>query len=194
MFLALSHNAMHANVTDNLFAAIEARNEALVSEAIAAGADSNFKRSSDGHTPKTLAHAQLKARVQNTKPLLALSVGFLALPIAGFMYNKNYAALSLAGIAAGTGLALYCKLTAKQENNFIHKVTKALYLTAVITNASLAGLIATAWASKQWALAGIGTASLAALLYDGEQTVIDYTIYFMVDPEGELLYSHHQKN
>lgn len=185
--LAFSHNAIQADATDDLFAAIEARNVTLVSQALTAGADTNLQRSSDGLTAKTLACEQLKALFQNPTPIAIAGIATLALPIASFMHNKGYAALSLAGIAAGAGLSIYRQNTPEEDYNFVQKVTNTVYLDSAISYASIAGLLATAWASKQWALSGIGTAALATIYYFTYKFSVASEIYAMVDPTGETL-------
>jgi len=185
--LAFSHNALNADATDDLFAGIQAHNIKQVAQALTAGADTTTKRSSDGHTPQTLALEQIAQTTENPLPVIASLIGALALPVASFMHNTNYAASSIAGIAVGSALSAYRQSVDVENHNFVQKVTNALYLDSALNYAGIAGLLASAWASKQWALSSVGTAALAAFYYQASTLNTACEIYLMVDPENELI-------
>lgn len=185
--VALAHTAAHADATIDLFAAIKEQNVEKVAKALEAGADTNSKRSIDGHSAKTFALKQFDLVCHTPVPLLASSTSSLALLMASFLGNKVQACLSAAGLITGASLSAYIQNTPEEEHNIIQKMIAKLYLDKATTYASTAGLLASAWASERYVLSTIGTIGLATLYYQANKGGIAFQIYSMIDPELSLI-------
>lgn len=186
IYMALAPLSAHADPTADLFVAIESQNSEAVALALQAGADVDTKRT-DGHNAKTCAFEQINLACHTPVPLFASSVAPLALVIASFLHNKNYALISLAGLITGAGLNSYKQNTPEEEHNFIQKITATLHLDQITSYASTAGLLASAWAGNQLLLSSAGTVGLATLYYQGYKLRTACEIYKMVDPEHSLI-------
>lgn len=176
----------HTDAQAHLFAAIEKQDIQAVAKALAAGADTNVKRSVDGHNAKTFAFEQINVACHKPVSLIASSIAPLALLIASFLHNKTYALAAVASLGMGVGLNAYTQNTLEQEYSGIQNIVSTLRLSDIATYAGTAGLVASAWASEYYILSAVGTAGLATLYYQGAQLKVACEIYKMVDPEHEL--------
>ena len=178
--------SIHADANADLFAAIAAQDIDAVAQALKAGANTDAKRSIDGHSAKTFAFEQINITCHTPVPLIASSIAPLALVVASFLHNKNYALMALASLATGAGLSAYTQNTPEAEHNLIQKTSTTLHLDEIASYAGTAGLLATAWSADQFILSSIGTLGLGILYAQGAQLKVACQIYKMVDPEHVL--------
>lgn len=184
--VATSAFSTHADSNTDLFAAIAAQNVDAVALALKTGANTDIKRSIDGHNAKTFAFEQINLAFHTPVPLIASSAAPFALIIASFLHNKNHALAALAGLGTGVGLRAYIQNTPEEEHNLIQKISTTLHLDEIASYASTAGLLASAWSADQLILSSVGTVGLGILYYQGAQLKVACEIYKMVDPEHVL--------
>lgn len=180
-----------ADATQDLFQAIEQQSTKKVMAALEQGADIDAVRESDSHSPNTLARYYYNEAIYRYTELtpknLGLSLGSWTVPIAAFMHNKKYAALSALGVVA-SNYFVYDKMTQEQNpeapKSYLQRFNNAAHLDQVFELASNAGFLATAWQSKYTALNIVATAFTAYSYYYKYELDTWADVYSLVSPEG----------
>lgn len=152
---------LHADSTADLFIAIEQGNVQAVKEALALGANIDFRRE-DGHSPRSLATVKLNEALGTpSSPSNLAAIASLTLPVAAFMHSPKNALLSLLSIAVGSTLA------ASHSDGTIASLKK-MHAPELLSHAGMLGFLITAWSSDQTLnkmLSSVGTIGTLVLYY-----------------------------
>jgi hypothetical protein len=155
LFLAslLVCSTVKPDATDDLFVAIENCDATEVEAALARGADVLKTRTSDNHSPLSLAYTKQDNATKSLRSYKGIlpAVAHLATYIASFLHNPKISALGLAGAFGAS---------------YIEPDTSTK--TALKASLGLAGFVSlfvNAWRSQYKILAGIGTAGMVISTY-----------------------------